>query len=56
MMSTMYCATWVQVTARIPPSIEHSRMPRRPNQTPTSNGMCSARAAIVPVALICAVT
>ena len=56
MMSTMYCATWVQVTARIPPSIEQSRMPSRPNQTPTSNGMCRARDAMVPVALICAVT
>jgi len=50
MISTMYCATCVQVTARMPPSIEHSRMPTRPNHTPTSNGTCSARAAMVPVA------
>ena len=56
MMSTMYWATWVQVTALMPPSIEQSRMPRRPNQTPTSNGRCRAREAMVPVALICAVT
>ena len=56
MISTIYCATCVQVTARMPPSIEHSRIPSRPNQTPTSNGICNARAAIVPVALICAVT
>ncbi len=30
MISTMYWATWVQVTARMPPSIEHTRMPTRP--------------------------
>ncbi len=56
MISTMYCATWVQVTPRMPPSIEQSRMPSSPNHTPTLNGMPKARAAMVPVALICAVT
>ena len=56
MISTMYCATWVQVTPRMPPSIEQSRMPSRPAQIPISNGIPKARAAIVPVAMICAVT
>ena len=56
MISTMYCATWVQVTARMPPSIEHNRMAPRPTQMPTLNGICNARAAMVPEALICAVT
>ena len=27
MIRMMYCATWVQVTALMPPSIEHTRMP-----------------------------
>ena len=56
MIRTMYWATWVQVTAFIPPSIEHTRMPARPNQTPTSNGMSRARDATMPVPVICAVT
>ena len=56
MIKTIYCATCVQVTARMPPSMEQSRMPRSPNQTPTSNGIKRALEAIVPVALICAVT
>ncbi len=30
MISTMYCAICVQVTARMPPSIEQSRMPASP--------------------------
>jgi len=35
MISTMYCATCVQVTARMPPSIEQMRMPPKPIQMPT---------------------
>ena len=48
----MYCATCVQVTALIPPSIEQSKILTSPTQTPNSNGILSALDAIVPVALI----
>ena len=36
--------------------MEQNKIPARPIQTPTSNGIWSARAATVPVPLICAVT
>src|SRR3989442_488740 len=36
-MRTMYWATWVQVTARMPPSIAQTRIPARPTNTPTPN-------------------
>ena len=49
MISTMYCATWVQVTARMPPSIEQTRMPARPTNTPYSNGMPIRRDMTKPV-------
>ncbi len=38
MIRTMYCATCVQVTARMPPRNEHTRMPPRPRKMPISNG------------------
>ena len=34
MIRMMYWATWVQVTARMPPSIEQTRMPASPTKTP----------------------
>ena len=49
MISTMYWATWVQVTARMPPSIEQTRMPRSPANTASSNGMPRNREAMMPV-------
>ena len=52
----MYCATCVQVTALIPPSIEHINILARPTYTAISKGISSATDAIVPVAFICAVT
>ena len=50
MISTMYCATCVHVTARMPPSIEHSRMPSRPTNTAISKEMPRKREAMMPVA------
>ena len=35
MMRMMYCATWVQVTARMPPRTEQNSTPSRPTKTPT---------------------
>ena len=32
MISTIYCATCVQVTARIPPSMEQTRIPAKPTK------------------------
>ena len=52
----MYCATCVQVTALIPPSIEQSNILAKPTYTAIPNGISNATEAIVPVALICAVT
>ena len=49
MISTMYCAICVQVTARMPPSMAHSRMPTRPTNTAISNVMPRKRDAIRPV-------
>jgi len=37
MMRTMYWATWVQVTALMPPSIAADQNPGRPTNTPTPN-------------------
>ena len=34
MIRMMYCATWVQVTERIPPSTEQNSTPSRPTKTP----------------------
>ncbi len=48
MIKTMYCATWVQVTALIPPRNEQTRMPPRPSQIPTSNGTWVRRVVINP--------
>ena len=31
----MYCATWVQVTERMPPRTEQNSTPRSPTKTPT---------------------
>ena len=47
----MYCATWVQVTALIPPSIEHSNILAKPTYTAIPKGISNATEAIVPVAL-----
>ena len=52
----MYWATWVHVTALIPPSIEQSNILANPTYTAIPNGISKATDAIVPVALICAVT
>ncbi len=51
---TMYWATWVQVTARMPPSIEQTRMPRRPTNTATSKGICRNRDVMMPTPTVCA--
>ena len=55
-INTMYWATWVQVTALIPPSIEHINILAKPTYTAILKGISSATDAIVPVALIWAVT
>jgi hypothetical protein len=34
MIKMMYCATWVQVTERIPPSTEQKSTPSKPTKTP----------------------
>ncbi len=52
----MYCATWVQVTARMPPSIEHTRMPPRPTNTPTPNSSPVKREVMMPTPITCATT
>ena len=49
MISTMYCAICVQVTARMPPSIAQSKMPTSPANTANSNGMPRKREAMSPV-------
>jgi hypothetical protein len=56
MMRMMYCATWVQVTARMPPIIEQTRMPPRPTKQATSKLRFRKREAIWPTPTICAVT
>jgi hypothetical protein len=48
MMRMMYCATWVQVTARMPPRKEHTRMPARPTNTPVSKAMPRKRLVTMP--------
>jgi hypothetical protein len=50
MISTMYCATCVQVTARMPPSIEQTRMPSRPTKTATTEVHAEEARAMMPVA------
>ena len=52
MIRMMYWATWVQVTARMPPSIEHTRMPARPTKTATPNGICRKREVTMPTPTI----
>ena len=44
----MYCATWVHVTARMPPRNEHTRMPASPKKIPIVNSTPMKRAAIIP--------
>jgi hypothetical protein len=46
--STMYCATCVQVMARIPPRNEHSSTPPSQNMMPISNCTPVSREAIKP--------
>ena len=45
----MYCATWVQVMAFMPPRNEHSNTPPRPNRMPISNCAPVSREAIRPM-------
>ncbi len=47
-MRMMYCATWVQVTAFMPPRKEHTRMPARPTNTPTWNSRPVKREVMMP--------
>ena len=47
--SMMYCATWVQVMARMPPRKEHSKTPPKPNKMPISNCTPVNRDAIRPM-------
>ena len=54
MIRMMYCATCVQVTARMPPSIEHTRMPSRPTKIAISNGMSRKREVMMPMPKHCA--
>ena len=56
MIRMMYCATWVQVTARMPPSIEHTRMPARPRNTATVKDTSRKRWVMMPTPTICATT
>ena len=44
----MYWATWVQVTAFIPPRNEQTRIPARPTNTPIPNSRPVNRLAIRP--------
>ena len=44
----MYCATCVQVTARMPPRNEHTRMPANPKNTPTENSTPMKRVTTSP--------
>jgi len=48
MISTMYCATWVQVTARMPPSSEHTSTPIRPTHTPVARSTPRKRLVMMP--------
>ena len=48
MIRMMYCATWVQVTARMPPRKEHTRIPASPRNTPTPNSTPVNRLVISP--------
>ncbi len=52
----MYCATCVQVTARMPPSMEQTRMPARPTNTASSNDMPRNREVMMPTPNTCATT
>ena len=52
----MYCATCVQVTARMPPNIEQTRMPARPTKTASSNDMPRNREVMMPTPNTCATT
>ena len=54
MIKMMYCATCVQVTARIPPSIEHTRMPSSPTKIAISKGMSRKREVMMPMPKHCA--
>ncbi|MNF06528.1 hypothetical protein D3C80_2064950 [compost metagenome] len=46
----MYCATCVQVMARMPPRKEHTRMLARPRKMPTEKSTPVKREAIRPTA------
>ena len=48
MIRMMYWATWVQVTARMPPKKEQTRMPARPKKMPNSKGTPVSRVVIRP--------
>ncbi len=48
MIRMMYCATWVQVTARIPPKNEQTNMPASPTNTPSSNATPRKRDVMMP--------
>ena len=44
----MYCATWVQVMARMPPRNEQTRMLARPRKMPTEKSTPVKREVIRP--------
>jgi len=46
----MYCATCVQVTAFMPPSMEQTRMPARPAKTAQRKSMLRNCEAMMPEA------
>ena len=48
MIKMMYWATWVQVTARMPPRKEHTKMPPSPKKMPNSNATPVSRVVIKP--------
>ena len=55
MIRIRYCATCVQVTAFMPPSIEQTRMPPRPTKTPTVKSMPRKRLVMMPTPVTCAI-
>ena len=44
----MYCPTWVQVTARMPPRKEQTSMPPSATKMPSSNEMPVMRVVMMP--------
>ena len=51
----MYCATWVHVTERMPPSTEQNSTPSRPTKTPTLKSRPMKRETIRPTPVTCAI-